>query len=91
MQNAVNGLRMLRRIGQNAGPYILLEVLLPGGTLFALLLFLYRRGPSGMGWGAQRAADAALPALARVFEKRTLASMPLTLEPQRSTTISSGS
>jgi hypothetical protein len=28
---------------QKAGPYLLLEILLPGGTLFALLLFLYRR------------------------------------------------
>ena len=25
------------------GPYVMLEILLPGGTLFALLLFLYRR------------------------------------------------
>jgi hypothetical protein len=25
------------------GPYLMLEILLPGGTLFALLLFLYRR------------------------------------------------
>ena len=24
------------------GPYLMLEALLPGGTLFALLLFLYR-------------------------------------------------
>jgi hypothetical protein len=28
---------------QKAGPYLLLEILLPGGTLFALLLFLYQR------------------------------------------------
>ena len=28
---------------QKAGPYLLLEILLPGGTLFALLLFLYKR------------------------------------------------
>ena len=25
------------------GPYLLLEILLPGGTLFALCLFVYRR------------------------------------------------
>lgn len=25
------------------GPYLLMELVLPGGTLFALLLFLYRR------------------------------------------------
>lgn len=26
------------------GPYLLLELLMPGGTILALLLFLYRRG-----------------------------------------------
>jgi hypothetical protein len=26
------------------GPYLVLEILMPGGTLLALLLFLYRRG-----------------------------------------------
>lgn len=34
---------MLRRWGLNFGPYLVLEILLPGGTLLALLLFLYRR------------------------------------------------
>ena len=28
---------------RKAGPYLLLEILLPGGTLWAFLLFLYRR------------------------------------------------
>ena len=28
---------------QRAGPYLLIEILLPGGSLFALLLFLYRK------------------------------------------------
>jgi hypothetical protein len=32
---------------QKAGPYLLLEILLPGGTLFALLLFFYRRQRDG--------------------------------------------
>ena len=39
-------LRSVRIFGtllQKAGPYLLLEILLPGGTLFALLLFLYKR------------------------------------------------
>jgi hypothetical protein len=31
------------RSGARLGPYVLLELLLPGGTLFALLLFLYQR------------------------------------------------
>jgi len=34
----------LRRVGRKLGPYLMLELLMPGGTLLALLLFLYRRG-----------------------------------------------
>ena len=34
---------LLRRLGQQLGPYLVLEILLPGGTLLALLLFLYQR------------------------------------------------
>jgi len=36
-------LRFFRNLAQKAGPYLLLEILLPGGTLFALLLFAYQR------------------------------------------------
>ncbi|MFO1303662.1 MAG: hypothetical protein U1F54_08005 [Burkholderiales bacterium] len=32
------------RLLQKAGPYVALEVVLPGGTLFALLLYLHRTG-----------------------------------------------
>jgi hypothetical protein len=33
-------------LAQEFGPYLMLEILLPGGSLLALLLFLYRRrGP----------------------------------------------
>ena len=91
MKIAVNWLSRLRRVGQMAGPYLVLEMLLPGGTLFALLLFLYRHRECGISWGAQRAAAAALRTLAGVFDKRILASIPITLEPQRSTTVSSES
>jgi len=40
MRIVMNWLGLLRRIGQKAGPYLMLEMLLPGGTLLALLLFL---------------------------------------------------
>jgi hypothetical protein len=49
MQAVVRGLGTLRRLGQTAGPYLMLELLLPGGTLLALLLFLYRRRRLGIG------------------------------------------
>ena len=43
MQVAVCTVGLLREFVQKLGPYVMLEILLPGGTLVALLLFLYRR------------------------------------------------
>ena len=37
---------------QRAGPYVLIELLLPGGTLLALLLYLCRRNGTGAGSAA---------------------------------------
>jgi hypothetical protein len=36
----------VKESSRKIGPYVLLELLLPGGTLFALVLFLYRRQAS---------------------------------------------
>ena len=36
-------LETLRRWWVTAGPYVAVEIVLPGGTLIALLLYLYRR------------------------------------------------
>jgi len=44
MQIINPGWQLLRRAAKAVGPYMLLELLLPGGTLFALLLYLYRSG-----------------------------------------------
>jgi len=49
MQRVIDCLRTLRRIGKTLGPYLMLEILLPGGSLFALLLFLYQRRKAGLG------------------------------------------
>ena len=35
------------------GPYVLLEVLLPGGTLFAMTLFVYRNPAAARGYAAK--------------------------------------
>ena len=42
MKNIVNSWEALRRQAQKFGPYLLVEAVMPGGTLFALLLYLYR-------------------------------------------------
>jgi hypothetical protein len=47
MQMVTIALETLRRVCEKAGPYLLLEIFLPGGTLLALLLFLYRRRKLG--------------------------------------------
>ena len=37
-------LTTLRGLAQRLGPYLLIELLVPGGSLLALLFFLYERG-----------------------------------------------
>ena len=46
MEIAVLVLELLRRSLQKAGPYLLVEILLLGGTLLALGLWLYRNRKS---------------------------------------------
>lgn len=67
MEHVMQRMRDANELVQRAGPYVLLEILLPGGTLLALLLYLYRRHPSrfaraarslGLGWVLGRMVDA---------------------------------
>jgi hypothetical protein len=43
MEDIGNYLEILRRIVQRMGPYVFIELVMPGGSLLALALFLYRR------------------------------------------------
>ena len=43
MQFVLRSVGMSWELARRLGPYLMLEILLPGGTLLALLLFLYRR------------------------------------------------
>lgn len=79
MRIAMSWLGIFRRTGQKAGPYLMLEMLLPGGTLLALLLFLYRRRDPDIGGGAKRAVVGAMRTLASVFEQRILLPVPIRL------------
>ncbi|MEP7062779.1 MAG: hypothetical protein ABI881_10295 [Betaproteobacteria bacterium] len=91
MQVVIHWLSMLRRIGQKAGPYLMLEMLLPGGTLFALLLFLYRRHKAGVDSGIRQAVAEAVRTLANVFDNRILLPLPLRRNRQTSTVMRSES
>src|SRR6266566_6111469 len=61
-------LGMLRRLGQTLGPYLMLEILLPGGTVLALLLFLYRRSGLDIGSMLSRTVVAGRLALASILQ-----------------------
>jgi len=49
---------------QRAGPYLLVELLLPGGSLVALLIFVFRNNELAAKLGAQLLAALALAILA---------------------------
>lgn len=42
MEIVVRSWEVLRRLARRFGPYLLVEAAMPGGTLLALLLYLYR-------------------------------------------------
>jgi hypothetical protein len=42
MEMLRRAVEMLCRVGQKLGPYLVLEILLPGGTMVALALLLFR-------------------------------------------------
>jgi hypothetical protein len=48
------------------GPYIFIELLLPGGTLIALLMFLYRQGGTAGGDAVSEGAVGPFIAVTRV-------------------------
>jgi hypothetical protein len=56
MQFFVRSVGVTWELARRLGPYLMLEILLPGGTLLALLLFLYRRRQLNGMTGAQRNA-----------------------------------
>ena len=72
MQDIVSWAGTLRRFGQKLGPYLMMEILLPGGTLLALPLFQCQRRKPDFGRGAQRAVLVMMRALASAFEQRIL-------------------
>jgi len=43
MQWLLRHLGLVRKLAQTLGPYLLVEILLPGGSLIALALFVYRQ------------------------------------------------
>jgi hypothetical protein len=67
MQIVLNRLGKLRHLGQKFGPYLIVEMVLPGGTLLALLLFVCRDGRLDIAGIAARAGLAVARTLKRGF------------------------
>ena len=64
-------IRSFAKLLRSTGPYLLLELLLPGGTLLALLLFYYeRRNGSG---AARQLPRRAARAIGNVYHEVVLA------------------
>ena len=76
MQRIMDHLETLRRFGQRLGPYLMLEILLPGGSLFALTLFLYQRRKLGIGRAVPRPVQAVMRALASLAPQVSLVLQP---------------
>ena len=81
MHRVVDFLDALRRFGQSLGPYLMIEILLPGGSLLAFMLFLYRRRKAGIG-PTPRAVAAAMRLWASVVPQRRVhgAAVPCAFE-----------
>src|SRR5262245_23721615 len=67
----------LGRLVQKAGPYVVLEVVLPGGTLFALLLYLYKTGQLRELANFPKMARAVLRAAGRAFDQLAFTMQPV--------------
>ncbi len=61
MEIIANSLEILRRLLPRIGPYLVVEIALPGGTLLALLFYLYRRRKVSIRQPALRTAVALAP------------------------------
>ena len=83
MPIVMSRLGMLRRLGQEWGPYLMLEILLPGGTVLALLLFLYRRSGLDIRGIVSRAMLAGWLALASILQQAIFMPRSLNLRPSR--------
>jgi hypothetical protein len=74
-------LAMLRRFAHKFGPYLMLEILLPGGTLLALVLFLCQRMRAIGGGDAPRIARSVTRALVFMREESIFELQPCYVRP----------
>jgi hypothetical protein len=89
METISSSLDRLRRLGQKWGPYLIIEILLPGGSLVALLLFLCQRRKPCANDFMSRSAVAVTRMLAGIGGGFTSLASCAIARPARSTTLRS--
>jgi hypothetical protein len=72
VKTAMQMLEALVATARKLGPYVLLEVVLPGGTLFAMTLFVYRNPAAARGYlaKARRTARRTMAAMRNALRRR---------------------
>jgi len=83
MRKVIDHLETLRRYGQRLGPYLMLEIFLPGGSLFALMLFLYQRRKHGSGRAMPSPVQAVMRAWDSLAPHLSFVLQPFYLQPAR--------
>jgi hypothetical protein len=76
METVLVGLARLARLLQKWGPYFMIELVMPGGTLLALLLFLYQRRNGKLGPGEAEGPTAMMRALFGTVQQSVLVLQP---------------
>ncbi len=74
--NIVRGMQSAQRLVREAGPYVLIELVLPGGTLIALVLYLYRKGHLRSLDDVRAAGKGVLRVAGRMFDQLALVWQP---------------
>lgn len=74
--NVEGVIRDAQRLVQQAGPYVLIELVLPGGTLIALGLYLYRKGHLRSLGDVLAAGKSILRAAGRAFDQMAFVWQP---------------
>jgi len=76
MERIMVGLARVAQWVTKWGPYLMIELVMPGGTLLAVLLFLYQRRNGKLGAGQPEGPMAMMRALLATVQQGTLLLQP---------------
>ena len=76
MEKVMLGLARVAQLVTKWGPYLMIELVMPGGTLLALLLFLYQRRNGKLGSGEYEGPIVMIRALIATVQEGMLVLQP---------------